>query len=35
MSHFDTIVLIPKETEDVDGKVEELLEPYDCALAAS
>lgn len=33
MSHYDTIVLIPKETEDVDGKVEELLEPYDCALA--
>lgn len=28
MSHFLTVVLIPKETEDIEGKIEEMLNPY-------
>ncbi|MCF6094545.1 hypothetical protein L1765_11280 [Microaerobacter geothermalis] len=29
MSHFVALVIVPKETEDIKQKVEELLAPYD------
>ena len=28
MSHFFTVVLVPKDTNDIEGKVKELLAPY-------
>jgi len=28
MSHFYTVVLVPKDTDDIEAKVEELLAPY-------
>jgi hypothetical protein len=29
MSHFYTVVLVPKNTDDIEAKIEELLAPYD------
>jgi len=29
MSHFFTVVLVPKDTQDIEAKIEELMAPYD------
>lgn len=35
MSHFVTLVLVPKDSPDVKGTVESLLAPYDEEIAVA